>query len=133
MESAAKRLANIASHLVEEKVDELSQGLETVDVSAEKGPLDDERKNPSFDIRELTYFLDGGKESTEMKEAMASVIENDPVLRDDDRFDHSRPESRKKTMEKVKRVIEFWGSTSKSEKEKEIPRSGQKKKKKSEF
>jgi hypothetical protein len=36
-----------------------------------------------------------------MKEATASMIENEPILKDDDRFDLSRPEARERTMAKV--------------------------------
>jgi len=30
--------------------------------------LQDERRRPSFPVREMTYFFDGGKEATEQKE-----------------------------------------------------------------
>lgn len=42
-----------------------------------------------------------------MKTLMATLIENDPILRDENRYDQTRPESRAKTMAKVKRVQEM--------------------------
>lgn len=33
--------------------------------------LDIERKNATFDIRELTFVLDGGKETTEVSSSLA--------------------------------------------------------------
>jgi hypothetical protein len=43
-------------------------------------PLDAERKQASFDIRELTYILDGGEEATKRKELIRREVETDPIL-----------------------------------------------------
>lgn len=46
---------------------------------------------------------------------MANVIENDPILREENRYDQTRQESREKTMAKVKRVIEMMNVTQHTE------------------
>jgi len=90
--------------------------------------LDKERQGSSFTTRELTYVLDGSKEMTETKELMASMIESDPVLRDDDRFDLTRPQARERTMEKVARVIEMWSLAASGDNQRELPKVGKKSK-----
>lgn len=44
------------------------------------GPLDAERKQASFDIRELTYVLDGSEDATKRKELIRREVESDPIL-----------------------------------------------------
>lgn len=49
----------------------------------------------SFNVRELTYVLDGSKAFTNMKEMMANMIENDEVLNDaEKRYDLTLQEVR---------------------------------------
>jgi hypothetical protein len=44
------------------------------------GPLDEERKNASFNIKHMTYLLDGGKDETERKERIRKIVESDPIF-----------------------------------------------------
>ncbi|KAJ2341989.1 fatty-acyl coenzyme A oxidase, partial [Coemansia sp. RSA 2618] len=41
----------------------------------------EERKAPSFPIRELTFWLDGDKKVTELKEQIMLELERDPLWR----------------------------------------------------
>lgn len=43
-----------------------------------------EREKASFDVRSMTYLLDGSKERTELKERIAKLIESDDILRNRD-------------------------------------------------
>lgn len=43
--------------------------------------LERERAQSTFDVRNLTYFLYGGKEETERREFIYSIVENDPEFR----------------------------------------------------
>jgi hypothetical protein len=43
--------------------------------------LSNERRKATFQSREMTYLLDGGKHETAVKEKIAKLIENDEILR----------------------------------------------------
>ena len=58
----------------------------------EKNLLDVERRNSSFNIRKLTYILDGNEEKTKRKEYLCSLIENDPNFFKEDRYFLSKKE-----------------------------------------
>eukprot|EP01117_Protostelium_nocturnum_P000974 TRINITY_DN112_c0_g1_i1.p1 TRINITY_DN112_c0_g1~~TRINITY_DN112_c0_g1_i1.p1 ORF type:complete len:726 (-),score=301.95 TRINITY_DN112_c0_g1_i1:181-2358(-) len=125
--TALRRLTRITAQLaLDEGRENLLQALQTS--AAALGPLDQERQNPSFDIKELTYILDGGQEWTEMKEFIFGLIEMDPILRDDNRFDLSRPEARERTMEKIVHIMKTY--TQGGKKEKKDKKKGEKKEKK---
>lgn len=117
-EIASRRLKAVARHFVHGNTE-----LGFCNAQSE-GPLDKERRNPSFDVRQLTYLLDGGEQYTLFKETVASVIESDPILRDDHRYDLTRPEAREITMAKVKRVAELWNKdVGEDRKQRDLPRS----------
>lgn len=63
--------------------------------------LQQERANAKFNIRDLTYYIDGGKEFTEKNEAIMLSIERDPVFNNDNFFDLSKEELREQTMHRV--------------------------------
>eukprot|EP01121_Diplochlamys_sp_Union-15-3_P014609 TRINITY_DN4675_c0_g1_i1.p1 TRINITY_DN4675_c0_g1~~TRINITY_DN4675_c0_g1_i1.p1 ORF type:complete len:721 (+),score=132.72 TRINITY_DN4675_c0_g1_i1:28-2163(+) len=76
--------------------------------------LDEERKNGSFDVEKLTNFLNGGELYTQLNDIIASRIEQDEVLNDNNEiWNMSRPELRINTMRKIKRVVEMWDDAKK--------------------
>ena len=81
---------------------------EDEDNSEEHEPslLDPERAKASFSSRELTYFLDGGKASTRLKELVAASLRDDPVFVDFNRHDLTRSDSRERTMAKIHQCID---------------------------
>jgi len=68
-------------------------------------PLDPERAHPSFPVRALTHYLDGGESVTSVKELVAASIEEDPVLNDRGRMDLTRAEARERVMAKIAQVV----------------------------
>ncbi|ANB15717.1 acyl-CoA oxidase [Sugiyamaella lignohabitans] len=66
-----------------------------------------ERAKTKFDVRQLTYFLDGGKEITEKLESFATTIERDPTFSNDDSYDLPLEKAREVTMKHVAKVAEY--------------------------
>lgn len=60
-----------------------------------------ERKNASFNIRDLTFFLDGGSDITEHREKIMLEFERDPTFQMTDIHDLTRPELRERYMTRV--------------------------------
>lgn len=73
--------------------------------SSSASPLDSERANPQFPVREMTFYLDGGESVTQIKELVAATIADDELLNDRNKFDLSRPEARERTMAKIAQVV----------------------------
>jgi len=71
-----------------------------------------ERKQTSFPVRALTYFIDGSEQRTLLREKIMTEIERDPMMRTDDHYDLSLPQVRKRTMEKVRSVVHYVTSES---------------------
>ncbi|ORY04711.1 acyl-CoA oxidase [Basidiobolus meristosporus CBS 931.73] len=69
------------------------------------GSITEERGHPSFNVRELTYFLDGGEEQTKLNEKIMSELEQDPLWNMEDQHTLSLPEIRERTFAKVKRFV----------------------------
>ncbi|KAJ1917163.1 fatty-acyl coenzyme A oxidase [Mycoemilia scoparia] len=65
-----------------------------------------ERKSPSFPVREMTYFVDGDKEATLLKEEIMLELERDPNWKIDDYPNLSLAEIRERTMAKVRRMAD---------------------------
>ncbi|KAJ3302637.1 fatty-acyl coenzyme A oxidase [Kappamyces sp. JEL0829] len=63
-----------------------------------------ERRNPSFPIRELTYFLDGSEKKTLLKEKIMLQFERDPIMKTIDAVDQDLKTIRVRTMEKIARM-----------------------------
>ena len=68
--------------------------------------LQNERNKASFDIRQLTYVLDGGKAFTELYEVVCKQLERDPIFQDDGAY-LSIMDQRIFTMCRMRRIIEY--------------------------
>ncbi|KAJ2084360.1 fatty-acyl coenzyme A oxidase [Coemansia sp. RSA 988] len=65
-----------------------------------------ERKAPGFPIRELTYWIDGGKKATELKEYIMLELERDPLWRVNDNPNLTLAETRERSMKKIRRLAD---------------------------
>lgn len=63
--------------------------------------MSEEREKATFDVRELTYFLDGGEKFTKIREKFMMELERDPTFRMYDMYDVTKDQIRERTMEKV--------------------------------
>jgi len=75
--------------------------------SAMPSPLDAERARASFNVRQLTHILDGGRQRTDARERLEAIVETDPVFSKSDLFSLSRPERYRRAMQKQRRVLEL--------------------------
>lgn len=60
-----------------------------------------ERANASFNPREMTYYLDGGKKKTEESEKIMASIERDPLFDNEKYYDLTKDELRELTVQRV--------------------------------
>ncbi|KAJ3158477.1 fatty-acyl coenzyme A oxidase [Irineochytrium annulatum] len=60
-----------------------------------------ERANPSFPVREMTFFLDGGERMTVLREKICLQLERDPAFKVEDYHDLTLEQVRERTMIKV--------------------------------
>lgn len=60
-----------------------------------------ERSKASFNIRDLTYYLDGGEENTKNIEDIMTSIERDPLFNNDDYYDLTKDQLRELTVQRV--------------------------------
>ncbi|KAJ1960975.1 fatty-acyl coenzyme A oxidase [Dipsacomyces acuminosporus] len=67
----------------------------------------EERKSPSFPTRELTYWIDGGKRITELKERIMLELERDPLWKVSDHPNLSLAETRERAMSKIRRLADL--------------------------
>ncbi|KAG0167918.1 fatty-acyl coenzyme A oxidase [Apophysomyces sp. BC1034] len=67
--------------------------------------MKEERAKAAFNVRELTYLLDGGEKLTQLKERMMLELERDPLFKMDDIHDISKDELRERTMEKFRSLL----------------------------
>ncbi|CAK9057637.1 A chain [Durusdinium trenchii] len=72
--------------------------------------LEEERARASFDIREMTFFLDGGQERTKRREDVEALVESDPIFSNSDLYNLSRPERHRRAMQKQRRLLELCRS-----------------------
>ena len=98
MSKAKSRMSNITHHLNPVTTD---PALDTVLA------MQDERDRTAFDVRELTYFLDGGRKQTQLKERLMLSIERDPDMRNDDWYDLTKDEVRERTMKKFRNMAHY--------------------------
>ncbi|KAJ2204620.1 fatty-acyl coenzyme A oxidase, partial [Coemansia sp. RSA 520] len=75
-------------------------------VADPKASIAEERKAPSFPIRELTYWLDGDKKVTELKEQIMLELERDPLWRVSDHPNLTLAETRERAMKKIRRLAD---------------------------
>ncbi|EDO36279.1 predicted protein [Nematostella vectensis] len=66
-----------------------------------------ERSKASFDIQELTYFLDGGKEKTSRRRYLESLLSNDPVFEKDQDWFYGREGSYENSLRKGVHFIDI--------------------------
>lgn len=69
--------------------------------------LETERERASFDVRQMTYLLDGARSKTEERERLEEIVEADPVFANKDVYYLSRPERYQRAMQKQRKVIEL--------------------------
>ncbi|CEJ01590.1 Putative Acyl-coenzyme A oxidase [Rhizopus microsporus] len=67
--------------------------------------MNEERAKAAFDIRSLTYLLDGGEKNTFLKEKIMQELERDPLFKMDDIFDLTTSEVRERTMAKFRSML----------------------------
>ncbi|GAN08308.1 acyl-CoA oxidase [Mucor ambiguus] len=74
--------------------------------------MNEERAKAAFNIRELTYLLDGGEKSTLLKERFMQDFERDPLFKMDDIHDISKEQLRERTMEKFRSLVHHLSNES---------------------
>ncbi|KAJ2075344.1 fatty-acyl coenzyme A oxidase [Coemansia sp. S155-1] len=72
-----------------------------------RSSIAEERANPSFPVRELTYWIDGGRRVTELKERIMLELERDPLWRVSDHPNLSLAETRERAMSKIRRLADL--------------------------
>jgi hypothetical protein len=80
---AKRRTKTLASHLNQSTTD--IEALESVECNAtskrlEVRTLEEERAKGNFDVRKLTYLLDGGEKYTRLKESVFLLLERDSIM-----------------------------------------------------
>ncbi|BFZ56901.1 fatty-acyl coenzyme A oxidase [Savitreella phatthalungensis] len=98
MSKGRSRVSSITHHLNPVTVD---PALDTVLA------METEREATNFDVRELTYFLDGGRKQTQLKERLMLSIERDPDMRNDDWYDLTKDQVRERTMKKFRNMAHY--------------------------
>jgi acyl-CoA oxidase len=91
----------------EEFETKLSRNYSTFKFTRENLLMDFERKEPSFPVREMTFFLDGGENQTILKERIMLEFERDPIMKTMDQHDMALPQIRKRTMEKIAKMANY--------------------------
>ncbi|CAO3678786.1 unnamed protein product [Rhizopus stolonifer] len=95
--SAKQRLDAVKQHLTIEQ--QYAKAVDPVESMSE------ERAKAAFNIRELTYLLDGSEKMTLLKERFMQEFERDPLFKMDDIHDITKDELRERTMEKFRSLI----------------------------
>ncbi|KAG0266816.1 fatty-acyl coenzyme A oxidase [Mortierella polycephala] len=75
-----------------------------------KSPIEsmtEERVKATFNVRELTNFLDGGEKYTQIREKFMLELERDPTFRMHDMYDVTKDEIRVRTMEKFRTIVHY--------------------------
>ncbi|KAF7726815.1 fatty-acyl coenzyme A oxidase [Apophysomyces ossiformis] len=98
------RLNGIKQHLTPEQA--YAEAVDPVKSMTE------ERARAKFNVRELTYLLDGGEKVTQLREQIMLELERDPLFRMDDIHDITKAELRERTMEKFRSMLHHLQSES---------------------
>ncbi|KAF9332030.1 fatty-acyl coenzyme A oxidase [Podila minutissima] len=101
-ESASQRLAFVQNHL--------QMAACAAEEPKKKSPVEsmtEEREKATFDVREMTYFLDGGEKNTKIREKFMMELERDPTFRMYDMYDVTKDEIRVRTMEKFRTIVHY--------------------------
>ncbi|KAK9760821.1 fatty-acyl coenzyme A oxidase, partial [Basidiobolus ranarum] len=96
-----RRVASVKAHLESNK----SDSVNSLQPPKPTESLAAERANPSFPIRELTYYLDGGEEQTKLNEKFMFQLERDPLWKMEDHYNLTLPEVRERTLLKFRNVL----------------------------
>ncbi|CAM0137354.1 unnamed protein product [Umbelopsis sp. WA50703] len=97
MSSAKERVQAVKQHLSPEE----ERAIAVSPVESMKA----ERAKAAFNIRDMTYLLDGGKSATETRERMMLELERDLVFRMYDFHDLTKDQLRERTMEKFRNLL----------------------------
>ncbi|KAG9063060.1 fatty-acyl coenzyme A oxidase [Linnemannia hyalina] len=100
---AAQRLAFVQSHL---QVAACANKEEPKKKTPQES-MSEEREKATFDVRELTYFLDGGEKFTKIREKFMMELERDPTFRMYDMYDVTKDQIRERTMEKFRTIVHY--------------------------
>ncbi|KAI8084666.1 acyl-CoA dehydrogenase/oxidase C-terminal [Halteromyces radiatus] len=74
--------------------------------------MNEERAKAKFNIRELTYLLDGDQKTTELKERIMLDLERDPLFKMHDIHDLTKAQLRERTLEKYRSMLHYLQSES---------------------
>ena len=64
--------------------------------------LELERKQASFNPREMNYYIHGGKQIVELREMILQQFERDPHFNVDDHYDLTKDQQRRRVMTRVR-------------------------------
>ncbi|KAF9962604.1 fatty-acyl coenzyme A oxidase [Mortierella alpina] len=101
--AASQRLAFVQNHLQVAACANQEEPRKKTPVES----MTEEREKATFDVRELTYFLDGGEKFTKIREKFMMELERDPTFRMYDMYDVTKDEIRVRTMEKFRTIVHY--------------------------
>ena len=83
------------------------ENMTQVDKEFASGPLDEWRRQASFNYREMRSFVEGGDEFVEYKQQIWRTLEKDPLFDKTNDRKLSMDENRRLTMKRLKRLYEY--------------------------
>ncbi|KAF9991889.1 fatty-acyl coenzyme A oxidase [Entomortierella chlamydospora] len=101
--AASQRLAFVQNHLQVAACSAKEEPKKKTPVES----MTEERVKATFDVREMTYFLDGGEKNTKIREKFMLELERDPTFRMYDMYDVTKDEIRYRTMEKFRTIVHY--------------------------
>ncbi|KAF9574305.1 fatty-acyl coenzyme A oxidase [Mortierella alpina] len=101
--AASQRLAFVQNHLQVAACANQEEPRKKTPVES----MNEEREKATFDVRALTYFLDGGEKYTKIREKFMMELERDPTFRMYDMYDVTKDEIRVRTMEKFRTIVHY--------------------------
>ncbi|KAF9281751.1 fatty-acyl coenzyme A oxidase [Mortierella alpina] len=99
---ASQRLGFVQSHL-----QMATCAAEEPKMKTPMQSMTEEREKATFNVRELTYFLDGGEKFTKIREKFMLELERDPTFRMYDMCDVTKEQIRERTMEKFRTIVHY--------------------------
>ncbi|KAF9955203.1 fatty-acyl coenzyme A oxidase, partial [Modicella reniformis] len=100
--TASQRLSVVQNHI---QVAVCAAEEEKVKTPVES--MAEERQKGTFNVRELTYFLEGGEKFTKIREKFMMELERDPTFRMHDIYDLTKDEIRARTLEKFRTIVHY--------------------------
>ncbi|KAF9193518.1 fatty-acyl coenzyme A oxidase [Haplosporangium sp. Z 767] len=101
--AASQRLAFVQNHLQVAPCANKEEPKKKTPIES----MTEERVKATFDVRELTNFLDGGEKYTQIREKFMLELERDPTFRMYDMYDVTKDEIRVRTMEKFRTIVHY--------------------------